>query len=57
MNKYRVHDWFNTETLKPHYGIQILVKGKWYHCMDNDGPLMFDSKAEAQKKVKELKNA
>jgi len=53
--KYRLHDWFNTDKLTPHYGIQVLIKGKWHHCMDNNGPLIFESKAQAQQKLKQLK--
>ena len=54
--KFRVHEWFNTETLKPMFGVQAWdVKGeKWLHCFDGSGPCVYDTEKQAGDKIEEL---
>lgn len=37
-------NWINTQTLKPKYGIKILVNGKWMNLMNKGKPCIFESK-------------
>ena len=39
-------NWINTHTLKPKYGIKVLVNGKWMHLMNDGKPCIFERKEE-----------
>ncbi|MDA8428158.1 MAG: hypothetical protein M0T70_02775 [Geobacteraceae bacterium] len=53
--KFRLSRWLNTETMKAQFGIQGLVNGQWHHCSEEGKPLIYDTKPEAQAKLKEIK--
>lgn len=53
--KHRVHQWVNTKTLEPIFGVQANVEyGKWAHVVENNTPLLFATRNEAAVKAKEL---
>lgn len=53
--KHRAHQWVNTETLEPIFGVQANVEyGKWAHVLENNAPLLFATRSEAEAKAKEL---
>jgi hypothetical protein len=54
--KTRNCNWFNTETKKQQFGIDVFHNGKWMHCSDNNGLLLFDSEEERDEKRKELRS-
>lgn len=53
--KHRVHQWVDTTTLEPLFGIQVNVEyGKWAHVVEGSSPLLFPTKGEAAAKAKAL---
>lgn len=63
--KHRVHQWMNSETLEPMFGIQAnLAPGKWAHVVGPTeadpsvfSPLLFATEAEAGAAIKEWASA
>ncbi len=54
--EFRTHQWINTKTGGPVFGIQAKVNGKWLHCCANNEPILFGKKCEAEAKIKSLKD-
>jgi hypothetical protein len=53
--KHRVHQWINTETMEPLFGIQAnIAYGKWAHVVADNKPLLFTTRAEAAEHAKVL---
>lgn len=48
--KTRVHDWLDMKTLKPAYGFQVFVDGKWLDVAENGKACIFHSTGERDKK-------
>jgi hypothetical protein len=47
MIRFRAHDWFNTLTQSPAYGIQAKEdRGPWMHVRKGEKPLIFETAAE-----------
>lgn len=54
----RVHSWFNTDTLKEVFGIQVKpYGGPWIHAAVNGKPAIFNTRKQAEKFIKEKRNA
>ena len=59
--KHRVHQWMNTDTLDPVFGIQAnLAPGKWVHVIGPSkddpsvySPLLFATESEAAGQINE----
>ena len=48
----RIHNWINTKSLEPMFGIQInTTRGRWCHATENNEVLLFRSEAEARAKA------
>lgn len=55
---YRRHDWLDTKTREAKFGIQAKAVGfevRWLHCAEDGKPLIFDTEAERDLKLKELR--
>jgi hypothetical protein len=55
---YRAHDWYDTKKRTGRYGIQAKAVGyecRWLHCAESGEPLLFDTEAERDSKLKELR--
>lgn len=55
---YRKHDWLDTKTNLPKFGIQGKAVGwevRWLHCAEDGKPLIYDTEAERDAKLKELR--
>jgi len=46
--KTKESNWLDIQTLKPKYGIKVLVNGKWMNLMSNGRPCLFESKKERE---------
>lgn len=58
--KYRRHNWLDTKSGQPKYGIQakpIGVETRWLHCAEDGKPLIFDSEGERDAKLKEVRRS
>lgn len=54
--RYRAHPWINIKDGTKRHGIQASIeKGKWMHMAEDGNPLIFDSEAERDAKLKELR--
>lgn len=53
--KTREHDWFDTKTLKPKFGIQVFAHGKWMNAAEDNKPCLYDTKAERDTKRAEFR--
>lgn len=52
--KHRVHNWINTTTLEPMYGVQCNVTyGLWAHVVDGKQLVLFESRDDAAKAAKD----
>jgi len=52
---HRVHQWIDTETMEPLFGVQANVAyGKWAHVVVDNSPLLFKTKEEAKERAKAL---
>jgi hypothetical protein len=57
---YRRHDWLDTKTMEPRFGIQAKAVGwevRWLHCAQDNVPLIFYTPQERDAKLKELRRA
>lgn len=55
---YRKHDWLDTKTNTPKYGIQAKAvdwEVRWLHCAEDGKPLLYDTPEERDAKLKELR--
>lgn len=53
--KYRAHEWINTNTLKPIYSIQARVgKNGWAHLHEGGKPMFYDTAKERDAVLAEL---
>lgn len=57
--KHRIHEWINTDTLEPLFGIEANVAyGKWVHVANDNGtPMFLPSRDEAKAIIKEWARA
>jgi hypothetical protein len=56
MIKYRPHDWFNTKTNSPAYGIQAKEdRGPWVHVRRGEDLLIFATAAERYAELENLR--
>lgn len=54
--RYRKHAWLNTATGGSMHGIQASIeKGKWMHMAENGTPLIYESEADRDAKLSELR--
>lgn len=52
--KYRVHQWVDTQSLEPRYGIQANIEyGVWAHVHDGERIIFFDTAEAAKLQAKE----
>ena len=54
--KTRKHSWFNTQTLKPEFGFQVLHEGTWMNAMKDDGACIYKSEEECENAMNEFKD-
>jgi hypothetical protein len=51
--KYRVHQWIDTKTFEPMYGIQQNVThGRWAHVVVGNSPALFKTQEEAEEQIR-----
>lgn len=57
--KFRKHNWFDTKNQVEKYGIQAKhpLSGQWCHCHEDGKPLIYDTIAERNAKITELREA
>jgi hypothetical protein len=53
--KARKSSWVDLKTLKEKFGIQVHFKGQWLNASEGSGALIFDSEAERDLKLAEIK--
>ncbi|MDG3444684.1 hypothetical protein [Nitrospirillum amazonense] len=54
----RNHDWMDTETLRPLYGLEVFIPGTgWCFVARGGEPLLFDTEAERTAERKRMEAA
>lgn len=49
IEEVRVHNWINTETFKPMFGIEAKIRGGgWAHVAEDGTALLFETMQEAE---------
>lgn len=55
LEKHRVHQWMDTNTLEPKFGVQTKVGERiWAHVTRDSSPILFNAREDAQALAKEL---
>jgi hypothetical protein len=52
--KKKIIQWYNAKTKSIMYGIQVLHNGEWFSAMEDNKPLFFNTKKEANVKLKTI---
>lgn len=52
--RMRVYTQLNADRKKLMHEVQAFYKGKWIRCMEGENAMLYQSKEEAENKIKEL---
>lgn len=54
--RYRPHPWFDSRAVRKMFGIQARIgNGEWMHMSEDGKPLIYDTEAERDAKIKALR--
>lgn len=54
--EFRIHNWINTDTLEPIFGVQVkLAPRQWAHVCQAGTVMLFDYEADAKEKIEEYR--